>query len=110
MREYRFDYDTAIPTGRVVFRAINAGTLLHRVVVFQMPDDLPPIDELLRNSGRRILVPLAGIPPQLPGASGTFALDLGPGRYAIICTLVSRDDNETHALKGMASEFRVQGQ
>ncbi len=110
MREYRFDYDTAIPSGRVVFRAVNTGSLLHRVVVFPMPDDLPPIDELLRGSGQRIMVPLAGIPPQVPGASGTFALDLTPGRYAMICTMVSRAGNETHAVKGMASEFRVQGQ
>lgn len=110
MREYYFDYDGRIPSGRVIFRAVNAGTLLHRVVVFQMPEDLPPIDELLHGSGQRIMVPLAGIPPQLPGGSGTFALDLAPGRYAMICTLVSRDDNQTHAVKGMSSEFRVQGQ
>ena len=110
MREYAFDYGPTIPSGRVIFRAINAGTLLHRMVVFEMPDELPPIDELLRGSEQRVMVPQAGIPPQFPGASGTFALDLAPGRYAMICTMVSRDDNKTHALKGMASEFRVQGE
>ena len=108
MREYRFDHDATIPRGRVVVRAVNAGTLLHRLVLLPLSDDLPPIDQLLRESERRVLVPLAGIPPQLPSKSGTFAVDLAPGRYGMICTLMSRDGNETHAVKGMASEFRVE--
>jgi hypothetical protein len=41
-----------------------------------------------------------------PGGNGAVAVDLGPGRYALICFLTD-DDGQSHALKGMATEFRI---
>lgn len=107
MDEYRFEYDQGVSQGRVTFRAANKGSVLHRVVLFRVPNDFPPIGVQLQSPKRRPIVPLASVPPQLPGRAGSFAVDLRPGRYAIICTMIDPDNQQTHALKGMSSEFRV---
>lgn len=107
MDEYGFHYQPDIPSGRVVFRFDNVGELPHRVTVVPLDEDVPPIVEQLQGSDRRTVSPLAGIPGRPPGASGTFAVDLVPGvRYALIC-FVEDADGQSHASKGMASEFRA---
>lgn len=105
MTEYRYDYDPVIPAGRVVFQFVNEGSEDHRPSLLPLPEDMPPIDEQLRGSERRAAVPFAGVATRDPGETGTFAVDLAAGqRYALICFAVA-PDGESHALKGMASEF-----
>lgn len=107
MDEYRFDYEPAIPPGRVVFRVHNADDIPHRLSLLSLPEDLPPIEDQLRGSERRVLTPFAGVHTRLPGESGAFAVDLEAGRrYALVCFLQD-PDGTSHALKGMASEFRT---
>lgn len=106
MSDYRFDHTQPVPQGQVVFRVGNTGHVNHRLILVPIPEGFPPIDVQLRGEERRIVEPLAGIPDRPPGASSTFAVSLNPGRYALIC--FTRDaDGESHAAKGMASEFRV---
>lgn len=107
MRDHSFDYAKPLPAGQVVFRVTNAGTVNHRFVLTPLPDDFPPIDADLRDDVQRPVTPLAGIPDIAPSDETTLAVDLAPGRYAFICFVLA-DDGETHALKGMTSEVRVQ--
>lgn len=106
MREYHFDLPDILPRGRVVFRARNAGRVPHDLALVLLGEDVPPIAEELRNERGRLVRTLASMPPRAPGATGTFAVDLAPGRYAVIC-FVADQDGAQHARKGMASEFRV---
>jgi hypothetical protein len=105
MREYRFDHAT-VPAGRVVLQVVNRGRLVHRMSLVPLPEELPPIDAQLHGDERRVLSTLAAIADTPPGASGSVAVDLTPGRYAFICFLTD-PDGESHALKGMADEFRI---
>lgn len=107
MGEYSFDYHKTIPRGRAVFRFVNEGRVAHRPALLPLPEDVPPIAEQLRGSKRRTINPFGGVSDRPPGATGTFAVDLQAGRrYALIC--YARDpDGSSHALKGMASEFRA---
>ena len=110
MREYGFEYDVGIPAGRVVFVAQNAGRLPHRMVLVPLPDDVPPIDVQLRSTERRFVEPFAGFTDRAPGDAGSFAVDLDPGqRYAMICYVMG-PDGQSHARKGMSSEFRTAAQ
>lgn len=110
MREYRFDYSTPVPSGRVVFRFVNEGRIVHQPDMIPLSEDLPPIDEQLRGDVRTAVTQFAGIPPRNPGEVGTYAVDLVPGqRYAIICFARDPDDDESHALQGMNTEFRAGG-
>lgn len=107
MGEYRFDYATPVPPGRVDVRAANVGQVDHELVLVVLPPDFPlTIDEQLRGDERQAFPTRAYLPPRPPGARGTFAVDLEPGRYALIC-FVPGPDGEAHARKGMSSEFRV---
>ena len=107
MREYSFEHTRRIERGRVVFTARNVGRRDHELVMVPLPEDIPPIAEQLRGSRRRTVAALASFPPRPPGATGTFAVDLSPGRYALLCFVVDKGDRVSHALRGMSSEFRV---
>jgi len=104
MREFRFDHG-ALPRGRVVIRAVNRGHIDHRLSIVPLPDDLPPIQEQLHGTSRRALSTLAAVAETPAGGSGAVAVDLAPGRYAFICFITA--NGQSHALNGMASEFRV---
>ena len=106
MSEYRFDYDHAIARGRAVFRVRNEGHEDHEIVVAILPPEVPPIAEQLKGEERRFIPGLATLPVRRPGESNIFALDLAPGRYALLC-FVRDKDGTPHARKGMSSEFEV---
>ena len=106
MREYAFDYSKAIAPGRVVFRVTNVGRLSHSLTLVSLPEEFPPLDEQLHSDTRRAAATIARLPARSAGSTGTFAVDLQPGRYGLVC-FVQDDDGIIHALKGMNSEFRV---
>ncbi|HVE47435.1 MAG TPA: sialidase family protein [Acidimicrobiales bacterium] len=109
MREQAFSYSRPVPSGRVLFRVPNRGSLVHRLVMVPLADDLPGIGGLIGDDQITVVAPFAAVRPQAPGATGTFAVDLAPGaRYAMVC-LVRDRDGKTHAQKGMVSEFRAGG-
>lgn len=105
MSEYRFEHGK-IPEGRVVFRIRNAGREPHRLSLIPLSEDFPPLEEQLRGDTRQVVLTKAAIPDTPPGGTGTFAVDLTPGRYAMVCLSVG-PDGKSHARQGMGSEFRV---
>lgn len=105
MDEYRFGYQPPKTRGRLVFEARNVGRIDHQLVLTYLPPGVPPIDRQLRSENRRVVPTVANLPPRRPGGRGTFAVDLEPGRYALICFV--RDPDGQHAQKGMSSEFRI---
>ena len=106
MREYGFGYDRSVRPGRTVFRVRNTGRLSHELVLIPLPKNFPPIDVQLRSKKRQVIAPIAHLQPVQPGRSGTFAVDLAPGRYAMVSFVTDRN-GMSEALKGMNSEFRV---
>lgn len=106
LAEYRIEPPAAVEAGRVVFAVTNTGELEHELLVVRLPEDLPPLDEQLRGTNRRHVLPLAGLPPVPPGADATFAADLTAGRYGLVCFLTDAD-GQPHALEGMNAEFVV---
>jgi len=108
MAEYRFSYNRKISPGRVVFRIANKGKLVHRMILTPWPANLAPIQQELHNDKPNPITPIAGIDDRPPGTEGFFAVDLTPGKYAMLCLFID-PDKQAHALKGMASEFTVSG-
>lgn len=107
MADNRFVYEPPRIAGRVLFRVQNTGKANHSLSLLALTDDIPPIDEQLRGTERRTIVPLAAIKARAPGTrSTTFAADLASGaRYAMVCFVT--DAGGSHALLGMTSEFRI---
>ena len=107
MAEYRFGMAGTVPRGRVVFRVTNRGGTAHDLTMVSIPDDFPlTIGEQLRSRDREAFRTRAHLAVRQPGKSGTFAMDLAPGRYGIVC-FVMGPGGETHARMGMSAEFRV---
>lgn len=95
-----------IPAGRVVFHRVNRSRLAHDLSLVGMPEDMPPIHDQLKGSDRRIVSGVASLPSHPPGSRDTFAVDLAPGRYGLVCW--ERDGTGVaHAHMGMAVELRV---
>lgn len=110
MDEYRFRPSaTRLAAGRVVFRMVNAGREPHSPALVPLDEDVPPIDAQVRGAERRIVAPFAGVNTRLPGAVGTFAVDLVAGRrYAFVC-YASTAEEKAHSKLGMTWEFRTAG-
>lgn len=95
-----------LPAGRTVFRISNRSALDHDLSLVAVPEDVPPILDQLRSADRRAVATLARLPSRPRGTRDAFAVELTPGRYALLC-FENDPDGQTHALKGMAVEFRV---
>lgn len=110
MNEYRFRPSaTRLRAGRVVFRMVNAGREPHSPALVPLDEDVPPIDVQVSSAERRIVAPFAGVNTRLPGAVGTFAVDLVAGRrYAFVC-YASTAEEKAHSKLGMTWEFRTAG-
>lgn len=106
MTEYHFAVASTAPSGRAVFRVFNAGRLDHNLTLEKLPSDFPPVNVQLHSSVRRGAPTVAVMPTLLPGQSDTFAVDLTPGRYAILSSVKGRD-GIVDALAGMNAEIRV---
>ena len=106
MTEYHFAVPSSAPVGRAVFRVWNGGRRDHNLTLEKLPNDFPPINVQLHSSTRRGAPAIALMPILHPGHGDTFAVDLTPGRYAIISSVIGRD-GVVDALKGMNAEIRV---
>ena len=106
MTEYRFGLEAPSSSGRIVFDARNDGGLEHELVLVGVPDNVDSIDEQLRSDKRLVVPTIARMARRTPGQRGTFAVDLDPGRYAIIC-FVDDGRGDQHAQKGMSAQFSL---
>lgn len=108
MREYDFNLSrAAVPPGRGVFVARNAGGVEHEVVVLPLPKDVVGrLDEEIRSPTEKAVSTLTQLPALRPGAVTTFALDLPAGNYGVVC-LLKDAAGVSHAARGMNAELRV---
>lgn len=110
MRDNRFDFNPAIPSGQVVFRVHNDGKVAHELEMIPLQADIPPIDVQLHSSQRRNVVPTVELSARPPGGTGIFAAKLEAGvRYAFVCFLLG-PDGRPYALEGMNAEFTAADQ
>lgn len=107
MTDYRYQHQPAALAGRLVFRIANAGSVEHTLTLLRMPDDFTkPPQALFVDSTVRTFGVTANLFPHKPGTTGTFAVDLQPGRYALVCFLTDSDGRK-HFEHGMVSELTV---
>ena len=110
--EYGFQA-SGLRAGRQLVALRNAGSQPHDVVVspilpgrtlddvraFAAGDEsAPPPVDFSRETVSGVLA---------PGGAQTLALDLRPGRYALLCFASDRDGGPPHAVQGMVAEAQV---
>ena len=110
MSEFRFVFARRIPTGRVVFKVVNGGQLPHRLTLIELPDDAPPIEELVKAEGGLDVQPVAQMRELAPnGDYDSFAFELKPGQHYAMVSLVSTPEGKVDAELGMTAELRTPG-
>lgn len=104
MRDHAFDIEPAppVPAGRVVFVAHNAGEAMHELAVVALPED----DGEAPSEGGMAVPTMGVIHPRAPGEHGRVAVDLTPGRYALVC-LVQTQEGVAHTELGQRVDFVV---
>lgn len=107
MRDYRYDHTPSVTRGRVVLRVRNAGRDRHDLTLVGLPDGSPRAADLFRGDTPRTFATIANLHDLRPGTGDAFAVDLAPGRYAMLCFVKDRRGVFHAEGKGMASEFRV---
>ena len=106
MREFAYDHPAVAPSGRVVVKVDNVGSLTHQLVLVRVPEELPPLAEQLRSDTRQAVDTIANLIDRPAGSNSIIAVDLEPGRYGLVCFLRDAEGLQHHA-RGMSSEFRV---
>lgn len=106
MRDHAFDVEPAppLPPGRVVFEARNAGEARHELAIVALPDR--DTDQQTESSGGMVVPTLGVIHARAPDERGRVAVDLTPGRYALVC-LVKTDEGVAHTELGQRVDFEV---
>jgi uncharacterized cupredoxin-like copper-binding protein len=112
MSDYAFTIDKPLAAGHHVLNVTNDAVQAHELVLAELPPGKTVAD--LGNWVEKSL--MKGPPPGKPvggmaalgtGRSGTFPIDLKPGRYGMICFLPDAKDGKTHFVHGMTKEFTV---
>lgn len=98
------DHDVVDP-GRVVFGVRNIGDIDHELTLVALPDDVRGVAEWLETVGGTI--PIYSTKNRAPGEGVTFAADLAPGKYGLLCVLQESVDHVSHHDQGMVADLRV---
>lgn len=109
MSEYRFDHFAVVQAGRTIFRVKNVGSEDHEFTLVALPPDFhDPVSSLFDGGESRTIATTALVFAKPPGDEARLAVDLFPGRYALIC-FVEDPSGTQHMRRGMFSELTVTG-
>ena len=108
--DYSFRAPDTIPAGPTRIRFLNEGHELHHVQLVRL-DANHTVADLVEQAAKGNLTPawatyLGGPNVPRPGGPGEVAVELTPGKYALVC-LISSKDHVPHMVKGMARELPV---
>lgn len=106
--EYAFDLGEP-PAGAVSFVLANEGAEIHELLLARFVGDATFEQALASEDpeSEGLVETLGFVGPVVPGAEAVLNVDdLAPGRYALVC-LIPTEDGETHAEKGMVSQFTI---
>lgn len=107
MAEYRFDHARMADPGRTILHVVNRGTESHELTLLALPAEFDkPVEALFQDGETRSFATTALVFAKPPGGVAKLAVDLRPGRYALIC-FVENSAGLQHVRIGMLSELRV---
>jgi len=109
LTEYAFTAVGATSTPEfpvLLIHGANAGTEPHEMVVIKLPESMT-VDQLLADESLFSQVEFIAQASYEPGHEGDIALvNLPAGTYTLVCFFTA-PDGQSHAAKGMVSEFEV---
>lgn len=113
---------TTVPSGSVVFRATNTGTVPHELVILKLnagvtPDTMPVKGGVVDESASGTVIDEIEDTDLPPHATQSKTVTLTPGEYALFCAVVENNDvapgtatsktKVSHYLHGMFANLTV---
>ncbi|MGQ0647660.1 MAG: hypothetical protein ACT4P7_08805 [Gemmatimonadaceae bacterium] len=109
--DHSFEAPEHVDAGLVNVRLFNRGKELHHLVVIKVDrlDRVSQISEYLRDNDRNVpwMTPLGGPESVGPGGVSSAIMALEPGRYVLVCMVVSPTTRRQHFMDGMIRELSV---
>ena len=112
LTDYTFTVDKPLAAGHRVLKVVNDARQPHELVLVELPPGKTIAD--LGNWVEKDM--MKGPPPGKPvggmagldnGRSGSFPVDLKPGKYGLICFAPDAKDGKSHFAHGMSKEIVV---
>jgi hypothetical protein len=111
--DFAFVVPARVPAGVVTFRLLNHGKESHHAQVIRLEDGRTAGDFVKAFTDTAAMPPwvryLGGPVGTAPGQELAATARLTPGRYAVVCRIMSAD-GVVHVMKGMIREFEVVAQ
>jgi uncharacterized cupredoxin-like copper-binding protein len=112
LSDYTFTIDKPLAAGHHVLKVTNDAAQTHEVVLVELPPgktiaDLGNWVEKTMMKGPPPGKPVGGMAAIDKGLSGSFPVDLKPGRYGMICFIPDAKDGKSHFFHGMTKEITV---
>ena len=112
LADYGFTVDKPLTVGRHEVKVVNTAAQTHEVVLMELMPGKTIADmekwidkDMMKGAppGR----PIGGMSNLDKGRTGSFAVDLHPGHYGMICFVPDAKDGKPHSMHGMTKELTV---
>lgn len=112
LKEWEVDVQPAeVKPGKVAFEVRNNGSRVHQLLVVKSDLPLSQLPTAADNRADEAKLNVAGSIESLqPGGTASLELELFPGKYILLCNLVSQNASgpaDPHYLNSMAASFFV---
>lgn len=112
LTDYKFTISKPLSAGHRVINVVNDASQPHEIVIAELApgktiSDLGTWVDKTMMKGPPPGTPIGGITALAKGRSGSFPIDLKPGKYGMICFLPDGKDGKSHFAHGMVQELTV---
>ena len=110
LHDHGFQLNMPVPGGKPRWHVRNTGTEPHQALVVRLPDGVSELQERgwvsSGSRGERRGQPVGGVIELAPSADAWFSVELTPGRYLLICTILEQEGR--HFDLGMIYRFTIE--
>ena len=110
MHDHGFQLTAPVSGGKTRWHVHNNGSEPHQALLVRLPDDVNEFRERQwfanGSRGRRDGIPAGGVVELLPDADAWFSLELKPGRYLLLCSVLEEEGR--HFDLGMIYHFTIE--
>ena len=112
LTDYAFTFSKPLTPGKHVVNVVNAASQPHEAVFIKLAPgktmkDMEKFVEKDMMKGPPPGHTIPGLTGLVKGRKASFAVDITPGTYGLICFVPDKKDGKAHSMHGMVTQFEV---